>query len=383
LCPAAAKTLPAARDKNFEISPSGASGPRLFVRVVDWTVEVVDIVAMPSSVPAVLLHRSNAPPADWRERILAALASEGVTQPPHTPVWRMVLANLAKILWLMYLNFLPLFLVLPVASRLSDNVGVALVVASIILIPIIFFGYTSNRLRVAGRRSRVEWRAINATYAVSRAQHPPIFYLRSFGSDDAADRIPLKHWVALTPEMTLILRMRSYAPVLAIAKPNDTDAALGALRFHVTDARWEDVVKAIVPCCALVVWMTGNTPGLNWEIEHLVSSLAPHRLLLWPHANVDSFKALGRDWRPTARQRNAEWQQFVDAHIEVFPKALPRDITATRFIAFDADWTPIPIPSPRYPARRDDFWVDPKGFVAGLQSFLDETFGAKNSCGPA
>ena len=332
---------------------------------------------MPSPVPAVLLHRANEPPADWRDRILAALASEGVTQPPHTPVWRMVLVNLAKIFWLVSLNFLPFFLVIIVGPRFSDNVGTVLFVVSILLIPIIFLAYTSERLRVAGRRSRVEWREINPTYAVSRAKHPPIFYLRSFASDALADRIVLKHWVAPTPEMTLILRMRGYAPVLAIAKPNDTDAAIGALRFHVTDARWEDVVKAIVPCCALVVWMTGNTPGLNWEIEHLVSSLAPHRLLLWPHANIDTFTTFARDWTATAARRNAEWQQFVDAHVDVFPKALPRDITGIRFVAFDADWTPVAVPSPQYPAWRSDVWSDPKGLVAGLHAFLDETFRAK------
>ena len=216
-----------------------------------------------------LLIPPNEPPADWRERTLATFASEGVTQPLYEPVWRMVLVNLVKIYWLVFLNILPLTLVILVGAWLPDAVGVVLFVASFLLVPIIFFTYTSKRLRVAGRRSRIEWRNVNPAHAVANARHPPIFYLRSFAFDQVADRMPLKHWVVPTAEMTLILRMRSFAPVLAIAKPNDTDSALGALRFHVTDERWEDVVKAIVPCCALVVWVTGNTPGLNWEIEHL------------------------------------------------------------------------------------------------------------------
>lgn len=181
-----------------------------------------------------------------------------------------------------------------------------------------------------------------------RAKRAPIFYLRAFSFDASA--AVQSHIGQFAPEEMLIRHMRGYAPVLAIAKPNDRNSALGALRFHVTDARWEAVVKDIVPCCQLVVWVSGSTRGLTWEIEHLISSLAPHRLLLWPNVNLEASKSWRNAWEGTARQRNADWQQFVDAHADVFPKPLPRDIAETRFVAFDADWTPIPIPSARYPA---------------------------------
>jgi hypothetical protein len=243
---------------------------------------------MAFSVPTVTLTRPANPPQDWRERILAALASEGVTEPPYVPVWRLLLINGVKVAGLTYLNFLPLFIVLALAPYISERVFSVLFLGSLLAIPIIFLTYTSKRLRIAGRTSRVEWRRRNPTHAVMTAQNPPIFYLRAFSFDDVTAVMPLKHWIAPTAEMALILRMRRYAPVLAIATPNETDSALGALRFHVTDARWEEVVKAIVPCCGLVVWVTGNTRGLNWEIEHLVSNLAPHRLLLWPHVNVET-----------------------------------------------------------------------------------------------
>jgi hypothetical protein len=203
------------------------------------------------------------------------------------------------------------------------------------------------------------------------ARHPPIFYLRAFSFDDEAAVTPF-YLEAITAEMRLISRMRRYAPVLAIARPNEPDRALGALRFHVTDARWEDVVKTIVPCCRLVVWVTGNTRGLNWEIQELVASLPPRRLLLWPHANIRTAKTLRLDWAITAGQRNAEWRQFVDAHVDVFPKPLPHDITDIRFVAFDSDWTPIPVPGARYPARYS--FTDPKGLLAGLTSLLKEAF---------
>ena len=36
------------------------------------------------------------PPADWRERLLTTLASDGVSEPPYVPVWRLVLINYSK-----------------------------------------------------------------------------------------------------------------------------------------------------------------------------------------------------------------------------------------------------------------------------------------------
>jgi hypothetical protein len=326
------------------------------------------------SVPTVHLELPANPPADWREQILRALSSEGVTEPPYVPIRRLVLANLAKILGWVSLGFLPFFVTVSLASSIPEKVFTFLFFSSLIALPLIFVKFSLSRLRVLARRSRVEFGGRNPTHAVMTARYPPIFYLRPFSFDDVAAVIPLKYWVAPTPEMTLILRLRQYAPVLAIGKPTEGDAALGALRFHVTDARWEAVVKAIVPCCQLVIWVTGNTRGLNWEIEHLVSCLPPHRLLLWPHVNVEIANKAHIDWETTAQQRNAEWQQFVDAHIDVFPKPLPRDVGKTRFVAFDADWTPVQIPNTKYLAWARDRFTDPNGITAGLHAFLEEKF---------
>jgi len=39
-------------------------------------------------------------------------------------------------------------------------------------------------------------------------------------------------------------------------------------------------VEAIVPLCQLVVWTTGHTEGLRWEIKHLLENVPPQKLLL-------------------------------------------------------------------------------------------------------
>jgi hypothetical protein len=313
-------------------------------------------------------------PPGWREGILRALASEGVTEPPYVPVWRLALINTIVVSAWTCLNVLPLFAVLLAFPYLSFSEFIYLFYASLLVIPLIFIKFTSKRLRVLGRKSRVDWRGRNATHAVMKARRAPIFYLRAFMFDESAGELPFKHWGGYSPEMILILRMRRYAPVLAIAKPHENQTGLGALRFAVTNPHWEDVVKAIVPCCRLVVWVTGNTPGLNWEIGHLIHSLPPHRLLLWPSVNIVTANVWKKDWAKTAHQRNTAWQQFVEAHKDVFPKPLPRDISDIRFLAFDRDWSPIPIPGPRYPYLRGEGLQDPKGLVTGLRAFLEERF---------
>jgi hypothetical protein len=315
-------------------------------------------------------------PADWRERLLRALASEGVTEPPYVPVWRIVLIYYGQVAGGVLLFTLWMFIPVVAAPFVSWKVSAAIAILWLIATSIVLVKFI-ERAPGIGLKHRSEYGGSTPTHAVMASRWPPIFYLRSFAFDVVAPTAPSKWVPSLTPEMMLILRMRQYAPVLAIGKPGEVNPPPGAMRFHVTDACWEATVKSIVPCCQLVVWVTGNTSGLNWEMEHLVTSLPPHRLLLWPHMNVEVANKLTVDWHATAQQRNAEWQQFVDVHRDIFPKPLPRDIEKIRFIAFDADWTPVPIPSARYPVSRIDGLdgvQDPNGIISGLRSFLVEKF---------
>jgi hypothetical protein len=325
-------------------------------------------------------HLSAAPPADWRERLLRALASEGVTEPPYVPVWRLTVMNLGTaILWLL-LGGLPVLVLVVAGQFLPEQVlettpGSIVILVWLIGYPIFVFIYILPRVQKAARQYRAQLAGRNPTRAVMKARRAPIFYLRSFAFDQAASAPPkwLQRAVTLvagavaipTPELTLILRLRRYAPVLAIGRPGEFDPPPGAMRFYVTNERWEATVESILPCCQLVVWVSGNTRGLRWEIEHLIKRLPPQRLLLWPHVHVGNLKR---------RRRAAEWQRFVESHRDVFPKPLPPDIKSIRFIAFDADWTPIQIPSARYPTTILDRLAYFRWSLLGLSSFLKERF---------
>jgi hypothetical protein len=315
------------------------------------------------------------PPADWRERLLNTLASDGISEPPYVPVWRLVLVNYLKVCaWILLALFL-LYGIPAAAGQLMTEAASAWVLPIwLIGVAIVLFWFVWPHAQNAVRQFKMELAGRNPSHAVMKAHRPPIFYLRSFAFDQTASAAP--KWLqrlltvgsgaaaASTPEMNLVRQLRRYAPVLAIGRPGEVHPPPGAMRFYVTDARWEATVKSIVPCCDLVVWVSGNTRGLGWEIEQLIKSLPPQRLLLWPHVHINKLKR---------QQRDAEWLRFVDSHCDVFPKPLPRDVGTTRFIAFDADWTPLAIPNARYPAVLMDR-MDLSRDTLGLRSFLKERF---------
>jgi hypothetical protein len=161
--------------------------------------------------------------------------------------------------------------------------------------------------------------------------------------------------------MSLALAMPRGVPVLAIAQPGEPDGPPGALRFHVRDDLWKGVVEAMTPLCQAVIWTSGHGRNLRWEIQHLIATSAPGRLILWLHLGVGA-------WTPQARA--TEWARFREAYKDVFPKSLPADLGKARFVAFDADWTPILVPGPRSPVSLGERLRFMSGPVLGLRSYL-------------
>ena len=132
----------------------------------------------------------------------------------------------------------------------------------------------------------------------------------------------------------LIFHLKS--SVLALGRPGELEPPVGAAQFYVPDDAWEQTIQDIVPLCSAVVWTTGHTRALRWEIEHLVNVLAPQRLLIWLHVGV---------MKGTQEQRAFEWNKFLADCGAAFRKPLPREVDGIQMIAFDNDWTPMTIPS--------------------------------------
>jgi hypothetical protein len=318
-------------------------------------------------------------PADWRERLLAILTSEGISQPPYISRLKLVMSDILKIMTLAIMAILVFISVLYPLVISHDIFHLSDAVTGAIILPLLFFAWPAFLILVIwprgqrlGRKFRMHlWIGQSATDALRGAKHPPVLYLRSFKFDAVAATPPkwlqrlftfgLGAAAADTPEMSLVLTSAQYAPVLAIGRPHESDPPPGALRFQVAQEKWQSKVEELAPLCQLIIWATGHSKGLRWEIEHLVQTVPPKRLLLWLHVRAGGL---------TGSQRRSEWAAFVDAYRDVFPNSLPRELNRTRFIAFDDDWTPISIPSRQFPSSLNDrlHFLDMSTF--GLRSFL-------------
>jgi len=143
--------------------------------------------------------------------------------------------------------------------------------------------------------------------------------------------------------MALVMQAARFAPVIAIGKPGEAQAPPGAIRIYVTQEQWVEKVREIIALCQLVIWTAGYTEGLQWEIQELVNTVPPGRLLVWLRLDVG-------DATPEMRER--EWKRFATAYSRIFPKELPAELGKMHYLAFDHDWTAFSIPGPdMFPLR--------------------------------
>ncbi len=310
-------------------------------------------------------------PAEWRHKLIAILSADGISELPKVAKWKRYLGGFGRYLgWLLVVPLsmivgivifsYPIFNFLPYDTA-SSYMGKVVLVFMLIGV---WFAYPRMR-RVY--REIVQIKLGHQPIQVLRdAKHAPVLFLRSFKFDILSAAVPkwqeyLPMNVAMpTAELNLVQMIWRHAPVIAIGRPGEFAPPVGAVPFYARQDVWQKTVQAIVPLCQMVVWTTGHTEGLRWEIKHLLESVPSQKLLLWLHVNIGNW---------TAAERDSEWTKFREAYRDVFPKELPADAASMRFIAFQDDWTPIAIPGPGY---RPSLWELiaswPKTY--GLEPFL-------------
>lgn len=320
------------------------------------------------------------PPADWRERLVAVLSADGITELPKASKTKRFLIGYGKVIgwvlvaalvWLLIafggsvIASIPFYVFLPHEDFDKYINGLAPVFALIGIGTVAWFVYP--RVRRAARELMQVRLGHRPTEVLRRAKRAPVLFLRSFNFDSITssvpgwqERLPITGVTMPTSELNLVQMMWRHAPVLAIGRPGESVPPVGAVRFYARQDVWQQTVEAIVPLCQLVVWTTGHTEGLRWEIKHLLENVPPQKLLLWLHVNIGSWKKSERD---------SEWRRFREAYRDVFPNELPADAATMRFIAFEDDWTPIPIPGPNY---RPSLWEYIASWPStyGLEPFL-------------
>ncbi len=136
-------------------------------------------------------------------------------------------------------------------------------------------------LSLVGRFNR-RWRISAARARVDSDSNASLLYLRAFEDDqltiisDPAGRRPLNELFTLRLrepyEEAVVWELSRLGPVVAIAEPGTSLLAepLGATREQVPESEWQEVVRRRISKADLIVAAIGRTPGLSWEIDHLV-----------------------------------------------------------------------------------------------------------------
>src|SRR5712671_4228646 len=101
--------------------------------------------------------------------------------------------------------------------------------------------------------------------------------------------------------------------MFAAARPGERLPPLGAARFYVTDALWRQKVADVAKASQLVVWTSGVSEELRWEIAHLLADMPARKLVLWAHPHLTVEGAA----------REEEWSRFRTTLGGLFPKPLP------------------------------------------------------------
>lgn len=216
-------------------------------------------------------------------------------------------------------------------------------------------------LLVRGRRLR----ARGAEYELATDERPPILYLRPFEADRASAGMSLRSRTrvrarlsGLAPrryEQDLAVVLDDVAPFVTIGDPTERLPQLGAARLYADDDEWRATVEDLLARGGTVILHAGDSPGLGWEVERILALGQPERVILSLPLTDPRQK----------RSREERYADFRSRFGEAFPCGLPEGAGDTRFVFFDADWTPrrleeagAPEPAPGSPGEQRALALD-------------------------
>jgi hypothetical protein len=171
---------------------------------------------------------------------------------------------------------------LPSASPrgMSHLEGHYFAIATIVclVMPVLYVGTQvtlagAQRLHTAARRA-----ARRPAQAVMHDDdRPPILFLRDFRNDQVSlDRAAVPAWTRVVdPGLEqaniedVLQSWASVGPLVAIGRPGEQEAPIGAARHYVCGEDWRDVVTSLMDRAAAVVVGVSGSAGLAWEIDRL------------------------------------------------------------------------------------------------------------------
>ena len=206
----------------------------------------------------------------------------------------------------------------------------------LIIIGALLFG-ASKWLIDIGRQMKT----LDGMDLLKRDPRPPVIYLRPFSEDERMTRdgpvgeriggagVTSGHRVSpASREREISRTMTEIGPFVALGKPGDRLAPLGAARLYVSDVEWQPTVEAFLRRANAVVLQPEMTHGAWWELVAVANIVDLRRvLILVPNPSV----------RPLGYVRV---QRLT---VNVLPVPLPVDCSAADAFMFDRDGRPQPM----------------------------------------
>ncbi len=170
----------------------------------------------------------------------------------------------------------------------------------------------------------------------------PILFLRPFKLDELVVSVFSVGWRRFeylfsaerqTFEEYLVRAFSDIGPVIAIGRPSEIAAPIGAAREYLDDASWQRRVLERADVARLVIMVCDGTPGMEWEIRHV-----PERVKLRRIVAVLPFGEEGE------AKRSLEWYERWATLRKMFA-FLPEVSENTIAVLFDENDRPIVVSS--------------------------------------
>jgi hypothetical protein len=182
--------------------------------------------------------------------------------------------------------------------------------------------FTVSLVRRQARRYR-----FNSQRRISRDKRDPVLYLRSFYDDyeENSERID-----RMTAEELLTSVLNEVGPVVAVGKPTDELALLGAARVYFKDEDWQANISYLISISQLVVIHANISEGLEWEI-----AAARERLKSQPQKLLISFLLWNAQDKAT---RQDLYESFRKRAAKLLECSMPEKIGDASFMYFTSGW---------------------------------------------
>jgi signal peptidase II len=199
-----------------------------------------------------------------------------------------------------------------------------------------FWGGWSVLIGKQGEKLHSIGRALAAPPAsrlLNKKRNRYVLYFRSFSDDFSAKATSIAE---ASVEERLCQALDWIGPVVAIGKPGERLATLGAARLYVHDAGWRQTALQLITLARVVFIRMSDTPGLWWEISTTLERVPPESILIFFEKGYGS------------EVRERLYRSLVSPLKERGYQNLPETLGAAAFLCFQHSGEPQLLPPVEY-----------------------------------